>query len=70
MSKKRAAHMTTIRSFKIDPETAAALRRIREEEGISESWQIRRGIDLWLRSRDVIRRSKPKSPGGKRDGDS
>jgi hypothetical protein len=51
---------TAIRSFKIDPKRVAALERIREQEELSISWQIRKGIDLWLEAKgqSVTSRSK------------
>ncbi len=38
-------------TLKIDPELLAALREIKERDGVSESEQIRRGIQLWLKSK-------------------
>ena len=38
-------------TLKIDPELLAALREIKARDGISESEQIRRGIQLWLESK-------------------
>jgi hypothetical protein len=38
-------------TLKIDPELLEALRAIKERDGISESEQIRRGIQLWLDSK-------------------
>ena len=35
-------------TLKIDPELLEALREIKERDGIPESEQIRRGIQLWL----------------------
>jgi Ribbon-helix-helix protein, copG family len=35
-------------NVKLDPELIAALRAIKQRDGISESEQIRRGIRLWL----------------------
>lgn len=40
-----------IYNFAIDPELLAALRAIKERDGVSESEQIRRGIKLWLKSK-------------------
>lgn len=42
-------------SFMIDHEMAAALKRVKERDGIAESEQIRRGITLWLQSKGVIK---------------
>jgi hypothetical protein len=39
-------------TLKIDPELLEALREIKERDGIPESEQIRRGIQLWLDSKD------------------
>jgi hypothetical protein len=38
-------------SFMIEPEMAAALKRVKEREGVAESEQIRRGIKMWLESK-------------------
>ena len=38
-------------TLKIDPELLAALRELKARDGISESEQIRRGIQLWLKSK-------------------
>ena len=38
-------------TLKIDPELLDALRAIKTRDGISESEQIRRGIQLWLDSK-------------------
>lgn len=38
-------------TLKIDPELIEALREIKERDGIAESEQIRRGIQLWLESK-------------------
>jgi hypothetical protein len=35
-------------NFMIDPDVAAALKRIKQRDGIAESEQIRRGIVMWL----------------------
>lgn len=40
-------------SFKIDSEVAEALKTIKARDGIGESEQIRRGIDLWLKTKGV-----------------
>ena len=37
--------------LKIDPELLDALREIKTRDGIAESEQIRRGIQLWLDSK-------------------
>lgn len=38
-------------TLKIDPELLEALREIKQRDGIPESEQIRRGIQLWLDSK-------------------
>jgi hypothetical protein len=43
--------------LKIDPELIEALRAIKERDGIAESEQIRRGIQMWLESKG--RKPKP-----------
>jgi hypothetical protein len=40
-------------TLKIDPELIAALRAIKARDGIGESEQIRRGIQLWLKQKGV-----------------
>ena len=40
-------------TLKIDPELLAALRAIKARDGIGESEQIRRGIQLWLKQKGV-----------------
>jgi hypothetical protein len=40
-------------TLKIDPELLLALRAIKVRDGISESEQIRRGIQLWLKGKGV-----------------
>jgi hypothetical protein len=40
-------------TFHISDEMKAALRRVREADGISEAEQIRRGVQMWLDSRAV-----------------
>jgi hypothetical protein len=40
-------------TLKIDLELLAALRAVKERDGISESEQIRRGIKLWLETKGV-----------------
>lgn len=44
-------------SVKLDPDLIAALRAVKERDGISESEQIRRGIRLWLETKGVIAKS-------------
>jgi hypothetical protein len=38
-------------TFFIDDEQRAALTKVKERDGISESEQIRRGIAMWLKSK-------------------
>jgi hypothetical protein len=40
-------------TFAIPPEMKAALRAIREADGIPEAEQIRRGVQMWLDSRRI-----------------
>lgn len=49
-------------SFKIDPEVADALKVIKSREGIGESEQIRRGIELWLKSKGAKVKPERKRP--------
>lgn len=44
-------------TLKIDPDLLAALKRIKERDGIGESEQIRRGIRLWLETKGVRAKS-------------
>jgi hypothetical protein len=44
-------------TLKIDEELLAALRHVKERDGISESEQIRRGIRLWLAQKGVTLKS-------------
>lgn len=39
-------------TFHIDDGMKAALQRIRERDGVSEAEQIRRGVQMWLDSKD------------------
>jgi hypothetical protein len=48
-------------TLKIDPELLEALREIKERDGIPESEQIRRGIQMWLDSKGVSTKRKPGS---------
>ena len=45
-------------SFKIDPELAEALKRVKERDHVGESEQIRQGLKLWFRKKGI----KVKSP--------
>ena len=45
-------------TLKMDPELIAALREIKARDGISESEQIRRGIQLWLESKGGFTRHR------------
>ena len=48
-------------TLKIDPDLLAALRHVKERDGISESEQIRRGIRLWLKKKRVRMKADLKS---------
>ena len=45
---------------KIDPELLAALREVQDRDGINVSEQIRRGIQLWLKSKGVTAKAAPR----------
>jgi hypothetical protein len=45
-------------TLKIDPELLEALRGIKDRDGIAESEQIRRGIQLWLETKGVTVKKK------------
>ena len=47
-------------SFWIDPEQAAALKAVKERDGVPESEQIRRAIDAWLTAKRVKRKATPR----------
>ena len=51
-------------NFYIDPELAAGLKTLKEQDGIPESEQIRRGIKMYLESKGLT--VKPARKGGKR----
>ena len=40
-------------TLKIDLELLDALRSVKERDGVTESEQIRRGIQLWLKSKGI-----------------
>ena len=44
-------------SFWIDPDQAAALKVVKERDGVPESEQIRRAIDTWLETKRVKRKA-------------
>jgi len=53
-------------TLKIDPDLLAALREVKERDGISESEQIRRGIRLWLATKDVSLKAGRQRVGARR----
>lgn len=55
-----------MRNFRIDPELEDGLRLIREREGIAESEQIRRGIQLWLELKGVTKTDRKRASTRKR----
>lgn len=46
-------------SFWIDPEQAAALKAVKDRDGVPESEQIRRAIDAWLKAKSISRKAAP-----------
>ena len=44
-------------TFAIADEMKAALSEIRERDGISEAEQIRRGIQMWIDSKGVVKKT-------------
>lgn len=50
-------------SFLIDPELLERLRLMKARTGLSESEQIRQGIQMWLDSREWPVRLRPERPG-------
>lgn len=53
-------------TFHIADEQKAALKAIREQDGLPEAEQIRRGIQMWLDSRAVQRKAAPRRAGTRR----
>jgi hypothetical protein len=47
-------------SFFIEDQQRDALRLVKERDGISESEQIRRAINVWLESRSVLSKAAPR----------
>lgn len=47
-------------TFPIDTELRAALRSIKSKDGIPEAEQIRRGIRMWLESKETIEKAERK----------
>jgi hypothetical protein len=45
-------------SFMIDPEMVDALKLVKKRDGVSESEQIRRGIEMWLKSKGLTLKKK------------
>ncbi len=53
-------------NVKLDVELLHALRAVKARDGISESEQIRRGIRLWLDSKDVTKADRKRASTRKR----
>ncbi len=53
-------------NFMIDAEQRDALRVLKERNGVPESEQIRRAIDLWLESKGVTRAARKRAATRKR----
>jgi hypothetical protein len=53
-------------NFFIENEQREALRLVKERDGIPESEQIRRAIDLWLESKGVTRAARKRAATRKR----
>lgn len=53
-------------TLKIDPELIEALRTIKARDGIAESEQIRRGIQLWLKHKGEAVKTERKRPGSRK----
>ena len=47
-------------SFWIDPEQAVGLKAVKERDGVPESEQIRRAIDVWLKKKHVAIKTAPR----------
>jgi hypothetical protein len=43
-------------SFWIDPDQAAALKKLKERDGVPESESVRRALDAWLKEKGVTAR--------------
>lgn len=55
-------------SFKIDPELADALKRVKERDHIGESEQIRQGLKLWFQKRGIKVKRPTAAPKTRRKG--
>jgi hypothetical protein len=53
-------------TFAIDPDLAAALKRVKAKDGIGESEQIRRALRTWFRRRGVMKTERKRSADRKR----
>ena len=47
-------------AFAIDPDLAAALKLVKERDGISESEQIRRALRTWLEAKGAFTKAERK----------
>jgi hypothetical protein len=50
-------------SFAIDDDLAAGLKAIKTRIGVSESEQVRRGIQMWLESQGEMKKAERKRAG-------
>ena len=48
-------------NFRIDPELDAGLKAVKARDGISESEQIRRALQEWLKKRGLVKRDRKRA---------
>jgi hypothetical protein len=53
-------------TFAIDPDLAAALKRVKAKDGIGESEQIRRALRAWFQKRGVMKAERQRAGSRKR----
>jgi len=53
-------------SFMIDPDLAAALKTVKEQDGVPESEQIRRALRQWMEQRGVMKAERKRAVTRKR----
>jgi hypothetical protein len=53
-------------TFAIDPDLAAALKRVKADDGIGESEQIRRALREWFQRRGVMKSDRKRATTRKR----
>ena len=56
----------TMHSFYLDPELSAGLKTVKEQDGVPESEQVRRGVRMWLEFKGLKLKRPAARKGGKR----